>query len=111
VETTMNFDNTSDFYLQDNLEPLTLQVAGNPDVQIPAAASMPAAHSKQDPSGGSALAGDKLFAWPQNVSPRPPLGSIIIDGNGVAWTILAVDAKGDVRTWDCHARATAMFYG
>ena len=70
-----NFDFTSDFYLQDNLQPLTLQVAGLADVQIPAAASMPAKYAETRPSGGNVLEGDKLFAWPQNASPQPPLGA------------------------------------
>ena len=105
---SFQFDFTADFYLQDNLEPLTLQIAGSANVQIPAAVSMPAEYAEADPSGGNVLKGDKLFAWPQNASPRPPLGSKIIDGNGTAWTILAVDAKGDVKTWDCHARALAI---
>ena len=103
-----NLDFTSDFYLQDNLAPVTLQVAGLADVQIPAAASMPAKYAELDPSGGNVLEGDKLFAWPQNASPQPPLGAKIVDGNGDAWTILAVDAKGDVKTWDCHLRALAI---
>ncbi len=103
-----NLDFTSDFYLQDNLAPVTLQVAGLADVQIPAAASMPAKYAELDPSGGNVLEGDKLFAWPQNASPQPPLGAKIVDGNGDAWTILAVDAKGDVKTWDCHSRALAI---
>ena len=104
----MNFDSTADFYLQDNLEPLTLQIAGSSDIAIPAAVSMPAEYAEQDSSGGNVLEGDKLFAWPQNASPRPPLGSRIVDGNGAAWTILAVDAKGDVKTWDCRTRALAI---
>ena len=47
------FDWTSDFYLQDNLEPLTLCVSGSPDAAIPAAASMPAEYAELDPSGGA----------------------------------------------------------
>ena len=76
----MNLDFTPDFYLQDNLEPVTLQIAGSSDIPIPAAVSMPAEYAEQDPSGGNVLEGDKLFAWPQNASPRPPLGSRIVDG-------------------------------
>ena len=100
----MIIDNSADFCLLDNLGPLTLQVAGLPDVSIPAAVSMPAEYAELDPSGGNVLKGDQCFAWPQNASPRPPLGSTILDAAGDAWTVLAVDAKGDVKTWDCHAR-------
>ena len=104
----MTIDSTADFYLQDNLEPLVLQIAGSPDVPIAAAVSMPAEYAEADPSGGNVVKGDKLFAWPQDVSPRPPLGAKIIDGHGDAWTILAVETKGGVETWDCHARALAI---
>jgi hypothetical protein len=100
----MIIDNSADFCLLDNLGPLTLQVAGLPDVSIPAAVSMPAEYAELDPSGGNVLKGDQCFAWPQSASPRPPLGSTILDAAGDAWTVLAVDAKGDVKTWDCHAR-------
>ncbi len=108
TQTAMNFDNTSDFYLLDNLEPLTLRIAGQSDQAIPASASMPAEYAELDPSGGNVLKGDKLFAWPQNASQRPPLGSQIVDGNGDTWTILSVEAKGDVKTWDCRARNLAI---
>jgi hypothetical protein len=104
----MIIDNTRDFCLLDNLAPLTLRVAGLPDVPIAAAVSMPAAYAELDPSGGNVLKGDRLFAWPQSASPRPPLGSAVIDGNGDAWTVLAVEAKGDLKTWDCHARNLAI---
>ena len=67
----MILDSTADFYLLDNLEPLTLQVAGFADLQIPAAATMPAEYAEPDPAGGNVLEGDKFFAWPQNASPRP----------------------------------------
>jgi hypothetical protein len=78
---------------------------------IPAATNGLAEYAELDPSAGQVLKGDKLFAWPQYATARPPLGSQIIDGNGDAWTILAVYAKDDVKTWDCHARALAIVYG
>jgi len=106
----MHLDFTPDFYLLDNLEPLTLQITGLSDVTIPAAVSMPAEYAELDHGGGNLLKGDRLFAWPRNVSQRPPLGAKIMDSNGDAWTILAVDAQGDVKSWDCRARALSIVY-
>ena len=89
------FDFTADFYTLDNLQPLTLRVAGQPDQAIPAAQDHPADLERPRPGrrqrpGRRPLLGlaDRRHAT------HPPLGAVLIDSDGTAWTILAVTRKG-----------------
>jgi hypothetical protein len=108
----MQIDSTNDFYLLDNLEPMTLRVTGQPDLPIAAALNEPADWKDPDQAGGKVLQGDQLWVWPIAASPiRPPLGSLIVDADGVAWTILSITRKQHVNTWEAHTRALAITYG
>jgi hypothetical protein len=102
-------DLTADFYVLDQLEPVTLRVAGQADVLIPAALGRPADWKEADPSAGNVLKGDRIWAWPIVATPvAPPLGAAIVDGDNVAWTILALAKKAHAGTWEFHARNLAV---
>ena len=107
----MNLDLTDDFATLDNLEPLTLRVAGLPLASIPRALSEPAQWKDPDEAGGNVLEGDQLWIWPIPATPvRPPLGSLLIDGNGTAWTILSLTRKDHLNVWEAHGRALSIVY-
>jgi hypothetical protein len=107
----MQFDLTSDFATLDCLEPLTLRVAGQPLASIPRAMNEPADWKDPDQAGGNVLQGDQLWIWPIAATPtRPPLGSLLIDGNGTAWTILSLTRKDHLNVWEAHARALSIAY-
>lgn len=107
----MRIDSTADFYLLDNLEPITLRVAGSLDVVIPKALNEPAEWKEAEVSGGNVLEGDQLWVWPIVATPtRPPLGAKIIDSDGTIWTILNVTRKDHVNTYEAHARNLAVVY-
>ena len=70
----MIFDHTADFYMLDNLEPITLRIAGQADQLIPYALSEPADWKDPDQAGGNVLEGDILWVWPIVATPtQPPL--------------------------------------
>jgi hypothetical protein len=103
----MNLDHTADFYFLDNLEPVTLRVAGQPDVIIPAALGRPTDWKEAHATTGNVLEGDRIWAWPHVATPvQPPLGSIILDSDMTQWTILTAVKKGHAGIWEFHCRVT-----
>ena len=105
----MNLDLTSDFYLLDDLEPVTLRVAGQADAVISAALGRPADWKESDPSAGNVLRGDRIWAWPIAITPSaPPLGAAIVDDDNVSWTILALVEKSHAGIWEFHSRNLAV---
>ena len=108
----MQFDHTPDFFFLDNLEPITLRVTGKSDQVIASALSEPADWKDPELAGGNVLEGDTLWVWPIEVTPtQPPLGSLLIDQYGTAWTILDVQRKQHVNTWEAHGRNLSVVYG
>ena len=111
----MNFDFTADFFTLDNLQPLTLRIAGQSDVVIPQAIDEPVEWKDPDKAGGNVLEGDTLWIWPSLATPGcpgPPLGSILIDTDGTAWTILAVtQKKAPSNVWEVRCRNLSVVYG
>jgi hypothetical protein len=112
----MIIDNTADFYTLDNLEPIRLRVAGQPDTVILHALNEPAEWKEPDKAGGNVLEGDQLWVWPIVGTPgipaggSPPLGSLLIDAAGTAWTILSVLRKDQVNVWEARGRALSIVY-
>jgi hypothetical protein len=112
----MNFDFTADFFTLDNLQPLTLRIAGQSDVVIPQAIDEPVEWKDPDKAGGNVLEGDTLWIWPSLATPGvplgPPLGSLLIDTDGTAWTILAVtQKKAPLNVWEVRCRNLSVVYG
>ncbi|MGO9114395.1 MAG: hypothetical protein ACLP9L_34700 [Thermoguttaceae bacterium] len=106
------FDWTTDFYTLDNLQSLTLRIAGQTDQAIPAALNTPADWKDPDKAGGNVLEGDQMWVWPIAATPsRPPLGSLLIDHYGTAWTILNVVRKEHVNVWEARGRSLSIVYG
>jgi hypothetical protein len=109
---SFQFDFTADFYSLDNLQPLTLRIAGQADQAIPAALDGPAEWKDPDRAGGDVLEGDQMWIWPIVTTPaRPPLGSLLIDRYGTAWTILSVTRKDAVRVWEAYGRNLSVVHG
>jgi hypothetical protein len=105
----MNLDLAPDFYVLDNLEPVTLRVAGLPDLWLPAALSRPALWKEADPTAGNVLRGDRVWAWSIVATPvQAPVGAAIVDSGNVHWTILAVVKKSHVGIWEFHTRNLAI---
>lgn len=106
------FDLTSSFLNLPNLQPLTLRITGQADQAIAKAIDEPADWKDPDQAGGQVLEGDTIFVWPKIFTPiKPPLGALLIDADGTAWTILAVTGTDVVNTWDARCRNLAVAYG
>ena len=109
----MNIDFSSDFYTLDDLQPLTLRVAGQADQAIPAAQDHPPDLKDPDQAGGQVLEGDRYWVWPIAATPtQPPLGSVLIDADGATWTILSTTKKKTPQgVWTAHTRNLAVASG
>ena len=107
------FDFSADFLTLDNLEPLTLRIAGQADQPIPAAQDHPPDWKDADQAGGQVLEGDRYWVWPIVATlAMPPLGSLLIDGDGTKWTILSVTKKQYPQgVWTAHTRNLSVAYG
>ncbi len=106
------FASTADFFTLDNLQPLTLRIAGQPDQAIAKALNKPAEWTDPDQAGGQVLEGDQTWIWPIVFTVgQPPLGSILIDQCGTAWTILSVTRKDAVNVWEARGRNLSVVYG
>jgi hypothetical protein len=107
-----SFDFTADFFTLDNLQPLTLRVAGQPDQAIRAALNTPAAWTDPDEAGGQVLEGDQVWAWPIVFTPaRPPLGSTLFDQYGTNYVVLAVERIDIMNLWQARGRNLSVVYG
>jgi hypothetical protein len=103
-------DLSADFDLLDGNEAYTLRVAGQPDILLPAVLTEPISFKEEMPADGMVQQGDLLAVWPIAASQKPPLGSQLIDADGIAWTILTVLKKDLVNTWECTARNLTVAY-
>jgi hypothetical protein len=109
---SFTFDFTADFYTLDNLQALTLRVAGQPDQAIAQALNEPAQWTDPERAGGQVLEGDQTWIWPVALTPaQPPLGAKLIDPSGTAFTILAVKRVDAVNCWEARGRNLAVVYG
>ena len=72
----------------------------------------PADWTDPDKAGGQVLEGDQVWIWPIVFSPvRPPLGSLLIDGHGTAYTIVSVKRVDAVQVWEARGRNLSVVYG
>ena len=89
------------FMLCDNLESVILKIADQPDLIITdCAISEPVQIRELDPTNAQVLRQGTLFVWPKSVSSAPPIGSIIVDSDGVFWTVWKMVKKQHVDTWE-----------
>jgi hypothetical protein len=108
----MNFDFTADFFTLDNLQPLTLRIAGQPDQAIAKALCGPAEWSDLDKAGGQVLAGDQVWTWPVVLTPgKPPLGSTLVDQYGTNYVVLSVERVDIMNLWEARGRNLSIAYG
>src|SRR5208337_807292 len=59
----------------------------------------PADTHEMEPADGQVIQQDTLKIWPSSQSVKPPLGSVLVDSDGLYWTIIAVRYKSIVKTW------------
>ncbi len=107
------FDFSADFLTLDNLQPLTLRITGQADQPIPSAQDHPADTKDPDQAGGQVLEGDRYWVWPIAATPlQPPLGSLLIDQDANAWTILSLTKKQTPQgVWTARCRNLAVANG
>jgi len=92
-------------YCSDFLESATLKVSGESDVALTdCVLTEPLDKHEMEPSDGQVPQRDTLFVWPVSESSEPPLGSIMVDGDGTYWTLLNVRHKQHVECWEAHGR-------
>lgn len=97
-------DVSDDLRFVDGLKPFTLKVQGQPDVEIPEALDEPVTWAEMEASKGQVQKGDHLIIWSTQYSDRPPLGAVLVDENDVYWTVLSVEYKDQVETWEAQCR-------
>lgn len=107
------FDFSTDFNTLDNLQSLTLKIAGQANQVIPFAQDHPPDWKDPDQAGGNVLEGDRFWVWQIAATPtQPPLGSILTDSSGANWTILNLTKKQTPQgVWTAHCRNLSIVYG
>lgn len=97
----------------DGLEPVRWQRPGSAEERLIQRAKRRAVQvGEAAPSGGQYLAGDVHWHLHREELPAPPLlGTRIVDRQGLAWTILAVDQMAYDHRWRCHSRCLRLAAG
>jgi len=104
----LTFDPSEDFEtVVDGLEDAILQVAGRDDQLIHAHRNQ-VTMKEAAVSNGLVRQGDTIWQWPTDESPRPSLGSVIVDGDGDRWTILGIDEQVLGSKWSATCRNLAV---
>ena len=94
-----------DLLLMWGLDSATLKIEGQADATLTdCILDEPVDTREMDASGGQVVQQDTIKIWPVFKSSKPPLGSVLVDADGVYWTILTVTYKSQVKTWECHCR-------
>ena len=95
----------SDLLVMYGLDSGVLKVEGLTDVPLTnCILDEPIDTHEMEPSAGQVPQMDSLKIWPTSFSAKPPLGSVIVDGDDTYWTILAVRFKSIVKCWEAHVR-------
>ena len=101
-----------DLLLMWGLDSGTLKIEGQADIALSGCIlDEPTDTREMDASGGQVVQQDAIKIWPTSKSPKPPLGSVIVDDKGVYWTILTVRYKNQVNTWECNCRNLSINQG
>ena len=82
-------------------EPATLRI-GDVDTPLASVLSEPVQWKELDPSNAQVLRLGTMFVWSKSRSDKPPVGSIIIDGDDEYWTVWRVTNKQHVETWEAQ---------
>jgi hypothetical protein len=103
---TYTLDLSHDLEIMDDLDTFTLKVESQADIVLSdCVVDEPFDTREMEPSAGQVPQMDSMFIWPVYRSPvQPPLGSVLVDGEGIYWTILAIRRKSHVQTWEAHCR-------
>lgn len=106
-------DLSHDLEVMHGLDTFTLKVAGQADVALPSCVlTEPTDTHEMEPTAGQVPQMDQLIIWPIYRSPtQPPLGSCLVDADGIYWTILAIRRKQHVDTWEAHCRNLSIMAG
>lgn len=99
-------DLSRDLEVVDGLDTFTLKVEGSSDVTLDECVlTEPVDTSEPEPVAGQVNQMDQLMVWPKYRSTaKPPIGSCLVDADGIYWTILACRLKQHVECWEAHCR-------
>lgn len=98
-------DFSGDLEVVFDLATFTLKVEGESDIALSnCVLTTPVRSHEAEPTDGQVIQMDQLMVWPIARTPKPPLGSVLVDSDGTHWTILSVDRKQHVETWEAHCR-------
>ena len=93
------------------LETATLRIPGQPDIALVSCVlAEPETWRELEPSGGWVVRRGQMFIWPVDRSPEPPLRTVIVDSDGVYWTVLSALHKHQVETWEAKTVNLAVYY-
>jgi hypothetical protein len=106
-------DLSHDLELVYGLDTFTLKVESAADITLAnCVLTEPVDTREAEPTDGQVPQMDQMVVWPTYKSPtQPPLGSVLVDGDGVYWTILAIRRKQHVETWEARTRNLSVVAG
>ena len=107
---TLTLDQTDDLLVVDGFMPMTLEVSGLDDVAVDCIDKM-VNYKEMASSNGQLRQGDRIFAWQSKNTTRPALGSVLVDEDGVDWTILTLRYTPQQATYEAGCRALAVEAG
>lgn len=94
-----------DFEIIDGLDPFTLKVQDQPDIELAKVLTEPIETREAEPTDGQVPQMDQLAVWSIARSPtKPPLGSVLVDEDDLYWTILSIHKKQHVACWEALCR-------
>lgn len=98
----MRLDVSTDFesVCSDFNESATLRI-GVTDTTLPSVLTEPHELKELEPAGSQVTRRGTLFVWSRSRSVEPPIGSIIIDHDGIYWTVWKTTTKQHVETYEC----------
>lgn len=111
---TLAFDPSADFVtVVDGLQAVTVRFPGQATTtSVTNALRRMVSISEAEASNGRYTTSDVNWRFPQSECPtRPPLGSKIVDSDGVYWTVLNVDDVTLGSGWRCATRALEVVAG
>lgn len=97
----INLDISDDFeqVCGDFNETATLRV-GDVDITLPSVLSEPVEWKELDAANAKVIRRGTMFVWSKKRSSAPPVGSIIIDNEGLYWTIFKLTNMQHVETYE-----------
>jgi hypothetical protein len=98
---SIHLDLSDDYLVIDNRETVTFKQDGQADILLDdCVITEPYSYREMDPTGGQVLRYGTTFVWPQKLTPRPAIGSIVLDEDSIYWTVWRLLKKQHVDCWE-----------